>query len=150
PSDLEVAARVSLLAPTGRAEQLERPLIARLDVGLEAMEPELAEGVPEHERHRFAHVAVAGVRDERVVPEVRVAERPVMDLREGIDTDERLLVIDDDGERMTGGMELDVSVEGVGAVGRIRPGMMQRTAPCDGLEEGSAVTGREPTERRPR
>ena len=113
------------------------------------MESELAEGVPENERHRFAHVAVTGVRKEGVVPEVGVAERPLMDLREGVDADERILVIDDDGERMTGRVHLDIRVERVGGVRRICPRMVEGSAPGDGLEEGSAVTGDEPTERRP-
>ena len=112
-ADLEVSTRISLLTPPGRAEQAQRALVARLDVRLETMEPELPEGVPEQERHRLAHVAVAGVWPERVVPEVGVPERAVMDLRERVDADERLLVLDHDDERATGGVRLDVRVERV-------------------------------------
>jgi len=150
PADLEVPTRVSLLAPAGRAEQRERALVARLNVRLEAVESELAECVPEYERHRFAHVAVAGVREECVVPEVGVTEGPAMDLRERVDTDERIFMIDDDGEGMTGRVHLDVGVERAGGVRRICPRMVQHTASGDRFEERSAVTVGQPTQRRPR
>ena len=72
-----------------------------------------------------------------------------MDLRERVNADERIFMIDDDGEGMTGRVHLDVGVERVGGVRRICPRMVQRTAPGDRVEERSAVTGGEPTERRP-
>src|SRR5207249_303152 len=80
PADLQISDRIAFLAPSGRAQQADRSLVAGLDVRLEPVQPELPEGEAEHEWHRGSHRSRAGMRHERVVPEEGVAERTAMDL----------------------------------------------------------------------
>jgi len=54
----------------------------RLDVGLDAMKLELPKGVPQHQPHSFAHESLAGVRQERVIPDDAALEIPANDIAE--------------------------------------------------------------------
>src|SRR5215467_3471431 len=94
PTDLEVTAREALFAPSGPAQERDRSDVVRLDVRLEPMQTELVEREAEHGGHGRSHHASAVVRDERVVAEVRVAERAVHDLRQRVHTGEVLAAHD--------------------------------------------------------
>src|SRR5262245_6700020 len=135
--DPEVPWREALATKAETTYQRQRRAVARLDVGLQSMEPEGTERLPEREAETFSHVAAAGVWDKRVVPEVRALVVAAHELAEIDDTDE-----------LPGGAKRDevafvrdlAGALEVGAVGlrrtwRRHPSTVQPTAPADGGEE---------------
>src|SRR6185437_10056361 len=73
-ADLQIARRVALVAKARALHEELRALVVRLDVRLQAVEPQAAEAVPHHELQPFRHQPRAGRRRERVVAEVRALE----------------------------------------------------------------------------
>src|SRR3954453_5827000 len=80
--DQEVARRVALEAEAGAAGERDRGGVARLDVGLDAVERERPEGVVEDLLEAAAHEAPARVAGAAVVAEEGGLERAADDLRD--------------------------------------------------------------------
>src|SRR5262245_41861929 len=97
-ADLQVPTREALLAEPAAADERDRAVVLRLDVRLDAMEPEIFERVPQDQLEPLAHVAFAGERLERVVAEVGVAEVAVEDLPEPEVPDDRVVLVATDHE----------------------------------------------------
>src|SRR5882724_3060441 len=88
PPDLQVSRRVPLAAEAEAPDQPERREITGLDVGLQPVQTEPAEGRADDERHGLGHEALPRVRRERIVAEVGAPEHAAHDLADVHDADE--------------------------------------------------------------
>src|SRR5207248_10956156 len=88
-SDLQIARREPLELEAGALDEPLRAVVPRLDVRLDAVELQLAEDVAQDELEPLRHQALARVRRERVVAEVRALEKAVRDLAQVVRADER-------------------------------------------------------------
>ena len=79
-ADQQVARREALQPEARAAGQRDRRCVAGLDVRLDAVQAQRAEGVVEHLLERLAHQALAGVLLVRVVAQVGGLERAADDL----------------------------------------------------------------------
>src|SRR4051794_41920393 len=79
-ADLQVPRREPLLLESAAAGERDRGEVARLDVGLQAVQAERAEGLADHETDRLGHVSLARVRGDAAVAEERALERAADDL----------------------------------------------------------------------
>ena len=122
-----------------RLDERDRRNVPRLDVGLEAVQPELAKGVVEDETEAFAHVSLPGERHANVIAQVGALKRAPHDLTEldgakqhtiGVTTEEKANEV---GPSTTG----EVVRELGGRLGRRDPGLMKSaTAAVEGEDRG--------------
>src|SRR4051795_5284556 len=87
-ADLQVARREALTPEARAFGQRQRALVARLDVRLDAVQEQLAEGEAQRQLHALVHVPTPreGLADP--VAEIGVLERAADDLRELEDADD--------------------------------------------------------------
>lgn len=134
--DLQVAQREPFPTEAGPTHQRDGPLVAGLDARLNAMQPQVSEGVLEDELEPFAHESLPGERLERVVAEDGVSERPVDDLAESEVAHDRTVVVATDHEarvvRTAVAHELVVRPRGRRGIG---PGTMKGTRSADPSQE---------------
>ena len=150
--DQEVARRVALEAEAGAARERDRGGVAGLDVGLDAVQRERAEGVVEDLLEPVAHQPLAGVASAAVVAEEGRLERAADDLGDVEDARDvpRLVVDHDEAGEVVARAAREQLVELVGALGRIGPRPVQLAALAHHLEEGLAVGGAEEPDRHAR
>src|SRR4051812_18669064 len=143
-ADLQIARREALPAEARLACQCQRALVRRLDVGLDAVQAQLAEREAQCLLHAVAHVPLPGKRPADPVAQIRVLERPADHLGELEEADDRVVL----------GTPRKQRVEVVGAVafeqspvarcvrGRIRPRPMQLDARLNQVDELAPVARR--------
>src|ERR1700730_13318306 len=89
--NLDVAAGVALAGEASAAHQRDRTCVRRLDVDLYTMQPQGAKSYAQNERKSFAHVALAAMSGESVIPEVGALKRTADNLAEVEYTDRRVV-----------------------------------------------------------
>src|SRR5205085_10045328 len=140
-ADLEVAPAVALLHEPGSTNQPDRTLVAWLDARLHTVQPQLSEGMVQHQLEPGPHVALAGERNERVVAEVCAPETPVEDLAETEVARELPVLGSQNDERSARRWDprTDHLIEPFVGPRRMRPGPMQASAPGRRCDERIAV-----------
>jgi hypothetical protein len=140
-ADQQVARRVALEAEAGPARQRDRGRVAGLDVRLDPVQRERAEGVVEHQLETGPHHPLARVAGGAVVAEERRLERAAHDLGDVEDARDAagVVVDDDEADEVVARAAAQQLVELVRALGRIGPRPVQIAARVDHLEEGIAV-----------
>jgi len=81
-ADPEIAARIPFPAKAQALHQRDRGSVVRLNVRLDAVQPQRTEREAQYCPQRLAHVALAGERRTDVVAQVRAAKFPGDDLTE--------------------------------------------------------------------
>ena len=149
--DLQVARREALLPEPEPPHQPPGVAIPRLNVGLQAVEPEAPERVAQDQRQAFRHVALARVRPERVVAEVGALEVPAHDLVQVDHAHDGVVGAPPDEQTMTARSgRQHPAHHGPGRLGRVDPRPMKATArPREGRERGRVVEARRPEQDAP-
>ena len=129
-ADQQVARREALQAEPGAAGQRDRGGVAGLDVRLDAVQAERAEGVVEDLLERLAHQPLAGVALVGVVAEVGGLERAADDLGDREHAGDRAGVdaAGQQAEEVLAARAAVELVELVRALGRVRPRPVQPVA----------------------
>jgi hypothetical protein len=130
-AELEIPGRVTFKAKPKAPHQTTRRHVSRLDIGLEAVEVELAEGVVEHEAKGLAHVSLAGEGGADVIAEVGALERATGDLAELDRADHGVVYVAPDEEPNEGGRPgpSEVTPELGGRLRGSDPRVVERPAP---------------------
>ena len=89
--NLDVPAGEAFAREASVPDQRNRWRVSRLDVDLDSMQPQGAKTDPQHERESLAHVTLAGMFRESVIPEIGALKRAAGNLAEVEDTDRRIV-----------------------------------------------------------
>src|SRR5215216_5857158 len=143
--DLQVLLGEALAHEAAAADQRDRGRVPGLDVGLEPVQSELAEGVVEDEAHALGHVAAALQARDPAVADVRALQRAPHDLGDVEHAREPAVLTQADHERhervVLGAPQQLIELGG----GRRRrdPGSVKGAAARHRVEELVAIGGRE-------
>src|SRR4051794_12538513 len=141
PADLEIPRREPFAAEARLLHESQRALVRRLDVGLDAVQPQVAEREAQRQLHPFAHVTLTCERLSSPVAQVRVLERATDDARELEQADDRIVLRSAREQRVevVRAVALDQPAE-AGRVRRwVRPRAVQVDARLDELDELAPV-----------
>ena len=147
-ADAHVAARKPFAREADALHQSKRVRVRRLHVRLDAMKAHVPVRGVEQQHQRFGHVALAGVRSERVVAEVGALERPAHDLGEIEHADQRAVLdagckVADVLRRRNGLAEArEVRAERLGCIRRADPARVQAAARTHRFDERPGVAHR--------
>src|ERR1700680_2703898 len=129
-ADLEVARRETLEHEAAALDQRDRRQVAGLDVGLEAMQAQVQEGVPQQQLHALGHVALASVGSADVIAEISALQRAAHDLAEAEDAEDGAAAgaAGEQRQRVRAPRSRQEHLEGDAVQRRRHPGMVQATA----------------------